>query len=409
MRLPIERPQGQPVVAIFREMLLNYNEPFILSHSEALTRYQPYYVGMHRVTGLELPSERTIVLNGGTRLGNVCEAAFKLVGMPVPSFAVRVQRTGVSVIHAYTGVSGAQALPLARQLGVPLVVTCTGYEATATREELAQYRYRGRVYLRRLEALKRNVRLFLAVSEFIRRRLLDQGFPEAKVVVHYVGVDTTFFRADPQVRREPLVLFIGRLIKTKGVAHLIRAMARVSSRVPEAELVVIGKGGLRADLERLASDERVKVHFLGSQTRAEVHAWMNRASVLSTPSVPSTDGTVEALPAVCAEAQAMGLPVCGFASGGIAEGVAHGETGFLAREYDEETLAEYIVRILTDKSLWLRFSVAAAEHARTHFDLARQVGRLEDYYDQARGLSTNSVERRHLRCDSPLDSIANCR
>jgi glycosyltransferase involved in cell wall biosynthesis len=186
-------------------------------------------------------------------------------------------------------------------------------------------------------------------------------------------------------------------------------MARVSCRVPEAELVVIGKGGLRADLERLASDQRVKVHFLGSQSRAEVHAWMNRASVLCTPSVPATDGTVEALPAVCAEAQAMGLPVCGFASGGIAEGVAHGETGFLASEYDHETLAEYIVRMLTDKSLWLRFSVAAAERARTHFDLARQVGRLEDYYDQARGLSANSIDRHDLRCVSPFDPIAKCR
>ena len=80
----------------------------------------------------------------------------------------------------------------------------------------------------------------------------------------------------------------------------------------------------------------------------------------------------------------MGLPVCGFASGGISEGVAHGETGLLAREGDEATLAEYIARLLTDDALWMRFSRAAAERARTRFDLVRQVRGLENYYDFAR-------------------------
>jgi glycosyltransferase involved in cell wall biosynthesis len=373
------------VVAFYREMLLNYNEPFILTHAQAFTKYEPYYVGMHRVNGIELPPERTIVLNGATRIGRCAESAFKLLGLSTPSFLRAVRRTQPAVLHAITGVSGAQALPLAEYLKIPLLVTCTGYEATATREELVRYRYRGRVYLRRLERLKREARLFLAVSEFIRGRLLAQGFPEEKTVVHRIGIDTAWFTADPQMPREPLVLFVGRLIPTKGVAHLIRAMARVSLRVGDAELVVVGKGPLREELERLAGELRVRTRFLGSQTLEDVRSWMNRASVLCTPSVEAPDGTVEGLPAVCAEAQSMGLPISGFASGGIPEGVLHDQTGLLAREGDEETLAEQVVRLLTDKSMWRRFSSAAALRARELFDVRHQARALELYYDRVRG------------------------
>ena len=113
---------------------------------------------------------------------------------------------------------------------------------------------------------------------------------------------------------------------------------------------------------------------------------MNRASLLCTPSVPAPDGTVEALPAVCAEAHAMGLPIAGFASGGIPEGVIHGTTGLLTREGDEEGLAAHIVQMLTDRALWTSMSRAAVVHARERFDLRRQTRALENMYDEARGL-----------------------
>jgi len=368
-------------------MLVNYNEPFILALGEALDRYCAWYVGMRRVNGLDTLPDRTIVLNSGTRPSAAAESIFKLLGLAPASFMRALRRVRPTILHAFTGVSGAQALPLARRLGLPLFVTCTGYEATASEDELKQYRYRGRVYLRRREALKRHAHRFLAVSDFIRSRLLSQGFPEEKTLVHYIGIDTDVFRADPAMPREPVVLFAGRLIPTKGVSHLIGAMAAVSAAVPAAELVVIGKGPLRAELERQCEDRRLRARFLGGLAGEEVRSWMSRAMLLCTPSVPAPDGTVEALPAVCAEAHAMGLPIAGFASGGIPEGVIHGTTGLLARERDEEGLAADIVRLLTDGALWTSMSRAAVIHARERFDLRRQTRALESMYDEARGLS----------------------
>lgn len=280
-------PGPTPAVAIYREMLVNYNEPFILAYGEALDRYRAWYVGMRRVEGLDSLPERTIVLNRGTRPAAAAESIFKLLGVAPVSFMRAIRRVRPTILHAFTGVSGAQALPLAQRLRLPLFVTCTGYEATASEDELKQYRYRGRVYLRRRETLKRHAHRFLAVSDFIRRRLLSQGFPESKTIVHYIGIDTDLFSAEPGVPREPVVLFAGRLIPTKGVSHLVAALAAVSTRVPDAELVIIGKGPLRAELERQCENLRLRARFLGGLRGDEVRRWMNRASVLCTPSVPA--------------------------------------------------------------------------------------------------------------------------
>jgi len=82
----------------------------------------------------------------------------------------------------------------------------------------------------------------------------------------------------------------------------------------------------------------------------------------------------------------MALPVAGFASGGIGEGVADGQTALLAREGDSAALAANIAALLTDAPLWNRMSAAATEHVRARFELRRQTAALEDLYDRARGV-----------------------
>jgi glycosyltransferase involved in cell wall biosynthesis len=233
--------------------------------------------------------------------------------------------------------------------------------------------------------MKREVRLFIAVSEFIRRRMLERGFPEDRIVVHYIGVDTEFFRPDPTVVREPVVLFVGRLLEFKGVTHLIAAMREVQARVPEAELVIAGSDVLREQLEHQARESGVRARFLGTIRPEEVRGWMNRARVLCVPSVTTASGRTEGLPTVVNEAQAMGLPVVGSVTAGIPEAVLDGQTGLLGREGDRAALAANLEVLLTDAALWDRLSVAGMQRARERFDLRRQTALLEDLYDAVRG------------------------
>jgi len=75
-------------------------------------------------------------------------------------------------------------------------------------------------------------------SDFIRKALISQGFCEDRIVVHYIGVDTNFFSPVLEVRREPVVLFVARLVEKKGCEYLIQAMCEVQEAEPKAELVV---------------------------------------------------------------------------------------------------------------------------------------------------------------------------
>ena len=377
-------------MAVYRNRLIAASETYIRTQGEALSRYSSYYVGMRRVpTGLRLASERVFVLNQGGIAGRARELAYVALGVS-PRLVSAVRPLRPALIHAHLGVDGAAALPLARRLGVPLVVTFHGFDATATDQAARERGRRYRVYLRRREALKREARLFIAVSQFTRTRLLDRGFPENKIVLHYIGVDTELFRPDPAVAREPVVLFVGRLIEKKGVEHLIAAMREVQARVPEAELVIAGNGARRSELERRARELGVRARFLGVIQPGEVRAWMNRARALCVPSVEAANGDAEGLPIVALEAMAMALPIVGSASAGIPEAVSHGTNGLLAAEGDDRALASHLHTLLTNTPIWERMSRAALERARERFDLRTQTAALEELYDAARQPGSDS-------------------
>jgi colanic acid/amylovoran biosynthesis glycosyltransferase len=381
-RVPLG-PSDRNLVAIYRDQVFKPSETFLPLQGEALSRYRSIYVCMRFTPTVGISRDRVVALNGGGNLGHAREIAFKSLG--VSGRLVRDLRAlRPSLLHAHTGQDGAVMLPVARRLPVPLIVTFHGYDATATDDVLRRAERRSRVFLRRREALKREGRLFIAVSEFIREELLSQGYPESKVVVHYVGVDTDFFRPIADVARQPIVLFAGRLIEVKGAAHLIRAMREVQARLPEAELVIAGRGWSRQRYEQLANELGVRTRFLGLIPPEELRAWMNRARVFCMPSIVASTGQREAFGMVFAEAQAMGLPVASFATGGIPEAVAHGQTGLLAREGDIAALAANIESLLTDETLWNRMSLAGMARVRERFDLRCQTAKLESLYDAVR-------------------------
>ena len=158
-------------------------------------------------------------------------------------------------------------------------------------------------------------------------------------------------------------------------------MGKVQQSHPDAELVILGDGPLRARLEAQAGSLG-RVRFLGAVSPDEVKDWMARSRVLSVPSVRAASGDAEGFGMVFAEANALGLPVASFASGGIVESVAHEETGLLAAERDWETLAHNISKLLADSALWDRMSRAGVKRVRDRFDLTTQTRKLEDLYDE---------------------------
>jgi glycosyltransferase involved in cell wall biosynthesis len=365
-------------IVIFNNLLLEKSQTFVKWQSESLKTFLPHYVGLRRVEGLSLNSDNVITLNSGGLLGWFHEILLKAFGIS-PYLLKKLKNINPSLIHAHFGGNGAMILSLSKQLRVPLVVTFHGFDIT-NNDNFFKNSFSGRLYLRKRDELKRDAKLFIAVSEFIKERLLDSGFPNEKIKVHYIGVDTKYFQPEFNITREKIVLFTGRLVEKKGCEYLVKAMAKVQSSYPELKLIIIGDGPLRDSLEELAQGCLKNYTFLGHQAPEIVKDWMQRALVFCVPSITARSGDSEAFGMVFAEAQAMGLPVVSCSSGGIPEVVLHGSTGFLARERDYDELATYITCLVEDQNLWKSFSIAGRKLVEEKFNLDEQTSKLESIY-----------------------------
>jgi glycosyltransferase involved in cell wall biosynthesis len=372
-------PLPKPVVVYFNSLLLPASQTFIRSQGEMLQQFTAHYVGSRRVEGLDLPCDRTWVVNPGQSLGPITEAWFKLSGM-APHLYRHIRQLNPALIHAQFGLSGALALPLAKSLNLPLIVHFRGADATVNEASARYTSLNHWIYFRRRNALKREARLFLTVSKFIKDKIVEQGFPPDKILTHYNGVNLTQFRSDPYIEREPIVLFVGRLTEKKGCEYLIQAMSQVQRAQPDIKLVIIGDGPLRSKLETEAQRSLQHYQFLGVQPPEAVKHWMNRARILAAPSVTAAEGDSEGLPNVVVEAQAMQLPVVSTVHAGIPEAVVHGETGFLAPERDPEKLAFYCLQLLNHSDLWQQFSLQGRTHVEANFNRIQQTRRLEEIY-----------------------------
>ena len=162
-------------VILYRRDLLPYSETFIREQGEALRNFLPYYAGFRQVDETHLPGDRLRLLSDGAALGRLRLANYRLTQWD-PLWVERLRRLQPALLHAHFEWGGKDALPLARALRVPLVVTCHGKDVTERAEESSGWLGR-RLHRRRRRNLQGEGRLFLAVSDFIRRQMLARGLP----------------------------------------------------------------------------------------------------------------------------------------------------------------------------------------------------------------------------------------
>ncbi len=170
----------------------------------------------------------------------------------------------------------------------------------------------------------RQVDQYIALTEFMRGKLIEGGFrPEQ------IAVKPNFVDPDPGVGDHGgrYALFVGRVASYKGVRTLLQAWRRLDGHVP---LKIVGEG----PLDELALGSPPAVEWLGRQPPARVITLMREASVLVFPSE-----CYEGFPMAIAEAFATGLPVVASRSGAMAEIVQDSQTGLLFTPGNAEELA----------------------------------------------------------------------
>jgi glycosyltransferase involved in cell wall biosynthesis len=299
-----------------------------------------------------------------------------------------------ALVHAHYAVDGVTALPLATWLGVPLVVTFHGSDISGTDEAAAKGSFTFRSFVRHKRQLIAQGARFVAVSRFIAERAVARGFPRDRITVHYIGVDTAVYRpsGEPKLRRQPVVVFVGRLVPAKGARDAIGAVARLPVGL-RAELLVAGEGSERLALEKFARERRVPCRFLGRLSSDDARRLMQRADVVVVPSRRSQNGMEEGFGLAALEAQACGVPVVAYRTGGLGEAVEHGTTGLLVPEGAVDLLGRAIQTFLDDPALRLRMAGAARRRVCESFELRSQTAALEDIYDEVLLSATPAVQR----------------
>jgi colanic acid/amylovoran biosynthesis glycosyltransferase len=368
-------------VLIYRNELLPVSETFIQKQASELVNFRPVYIGLRRYEPSLTFTDKPILLCPNAVTARTRGMFYKATGF-APLFHRRAKRLDAALLHAHFAVDGANALPLVGAIQKPMVVTLHGNDVTTT-DESYRCSTTGQIYLGHRQRLWDRASAFVCISDFLRRKALESGFPEHKLRTHYIGIDINFFRPyvpEYLVHLRKSVLFVARLVEKKGCTYLIQAMQQVQSRFPDARLVIIGDGPERSSLEAQARRLGVQCDFRGAQPSSLVRQEMSSARVFCVPSVTARSGDSEGLGIVFAEAQAMGLPVVSSLHGGIPEVVCNGATGLLAPERDHNRLAEHITRFFADETFWKDCSRKAQTWVADHFDIRRQTLSLEETY-----------------------------
>lgn len=153
----------------------------------------------------------------------------------------------------------------------------------------------------------------------------------------------------------PVLLTVARLVRRKGVADVLDAVARLVPRYPALRYHVVGNGPERTALEAQAARLGLGAHvrFEGTLRDDALAALYARADVFALP--PRTLAPdVEGFGLVYLEAGTAGLPVVATRSGGIPDAVVDGETGLFVPEGDPVALAEALARLFDDAALRTR-------------------------------------------------------
>ena len=180
------------------------------------------------------------------------------------------------------------------------------------------------------------------------------------------------------VSEVPEVLFVGQVIRGKGVDLMLKAL---SCLMGEWQATIVGEGNHLESCKQLAEQLGIseRVRFAGWVPHAQLDEYYRSARMLVVPSRwPEPFGMVGI------EAMARGRPVVAFANGGIPDWLDHEHTGFLVAEADLSGMASAIQALLDDVALADRMGRAGSEHVQKSFSHKVYLNQIKQHMDQIR-------------------------
>ncbi|MFP4055623.1 MAG: glycosyltransferase family 4 protein [Candidatus Brocadiia bacterium] len=324
---------------------------------------------LHLATGLrERGHEATVACQPGSPMAQRSRAA----GLAVVEVRMRgeadflavlalrklIRRGQFGIVHMHTSHAhtlGCAAVALGRQ-GKAIVSRRVDFGVAAN--PISGFKYR------------HGVDRFIAISQAVKRVLVEGGVSPERVAVVHSGIDLARFEDLPASRfREqfglppeaPVIGNVAAMADHKGQRYLLAAMPRVLEAEPGARLFVVGDGELRGALEAQARELDIEHAVTFTGFRTDVPQWLDFFDVFVMSS------HLEGLCTSVLDALAMRKPVVATTAGGLPEIVDHEKTGLLVPSKAPRPLAEAIVRLVRDRELARRLGEAGRRRVEEAF------------------------------------------
>lgn len=212
------------------------------------------------------------------------------------------------------------------------------------------------------------------------------GLARKNVKVVYNGLDLNAFKNDaPLLFEKGLILYVGTIIRKKGVFELPEIFNKVRKAFPETRLMLIGSDA--ADIQTQSSstwellkkefeeEDLEQVSYLGKTPYAQVQVYLKKAHLCVFPTFAETLGMVTI------EAMALQKPVVSSNFGWSQELIVDAESGFLVDPKAHDDFAEKIIELLQDETLANTIGVAARKRVEAVFDIQKIAQENIDFYE----------------------------
>lgn len=285
-----------------------------------------------------------------------------------------IKNEGMNIIHAQTRVAHFTAYVLSRMTGVPYVVTWHGF-------------YRPHFFRKFLPCWGDRT---IAISEAVAQNLREAfGRDDTKIRVVLNGINRDKFRAEDyetktrEIRTKyglkdaPIVGIVSRLAPEKGHIILLEAFGKLLNDIPAAQLIIIGDGRTRGELEKKARQLGIErlVFFFGQI--------LNVAEFLAIMDVFVRPSIIEGFGLGVVEAMMMRRPVVASDLSEFRQILDDGKAGLLVRPGDSASLKDALLRLLRDPAFARNLGMAGYEYAVKNFSAERVASDIENIYKEA--------------------------
>jgi colanic acid/amylovoran biosynthesis glycosyltransferase len=294
-----------------------------------------------------------------------------------------LSRNDLNIAHFHYGTDCGVFYPLVKTLKIPSLVSFYGYDISSFPKYALGY---GTNYLK--NRVFSNVNVVLAMSPDMKNDLIKAGCPEEKIIVHYYGTDgKKFYHKHDYSEKERVDIFtISNLCAKKGHIFQFKAIKKlIDSGISNFHFRIAGSGELEQELKKYVKENELSQYiiFLGplKYGSTEMLQEFKNADIFLHPSVTAPNGDKEGIPGTIIEAMSSGLPVISTLHAGIPYVIENNKTGILVEEWDIDTLAMALKRLIESRDEREKLGMAAQSYSLNNLDLHAKEKELEEIYD----------------------------